>query len=883
MARGLSSDHLRRGPILALALGGAILVAAIAVATAAAVFASRDRAISASERELENNARLLSRHIEQTLTDFVFLQKVIVAELELEQIESPETFKGAMGTQFIHRMLASKVMSARDLVGVSLWTADGEWLNSSQTWPVGERSIAQRNYFRALKSNSAGTPLLIELIRSQFIEGHAIIFAQRIVSPNGVFLGLTTRALSPKSFEHFFASVALDSDAAFSLFHSDGTLITRFPHADPLPQPSQNPDNTAAVALWSSTADEEARFAAPAQVGNFPLRVVVSTSADSALGEWRKQTRLLVVAALLSSLVISLTLFMIIRQLKRQYDASRQRLTLEKQRLDTAVNNMTHGLLLFDSNQRLVLSNDRYIEMFDVSRDVVKPGCTLRELIQHRKDRGSFHGDVDQYCALFIDGAREGKTKRATITGVAGRIVEVTFQPLPQGGWVTTLEDITDRRRSEERIAHLAHYDPLTELPNRLLFRERLGEALRQIGRDSKIAVLYIDIDGFKTVNDSLGHSVGDELLKGIAGRLRECLDDDGVVARLGGDEFAIIRTGVTSETELTGLIERIYQALHEPFECMGHRLMTGASIGIALGSASDNDLEQLVKNADLAMYDAKAGGRRTFRFFDPALEARAKARHLLERDLRQAVAEGSLDVYYQPVVDLRSERIVGCEALVRWFHPERGCVSPAEFIPIAEDIGLIDEIGEWVLNTACIEATGWPAHVKIAVNVSPMQFRSRTLPLKVASVLARSGLPAERLELEITEAVLIHDHDTAFDMLDKLRSLGVSIALDDFGTGYSSLSYLHRFRFDKIKIDRSFISSLSEDKSLPILQAALGIAASQRMITTAEGVETEAQRRLLRELGCAQMQGHLFSPARTVTEIRKLLRDDPKRIAASA
>jgi predicted signal transduction protein with EAL and GGDEF domain len=310
---------------------------------------------------------------------------------------------------------------------------------------------------------------------------------------------------------------------------------------------------------------------------------------------------------------------------------------------------------------------------------------------------------------------------------------------------------------------------------------------------------------------------------------------------------------------------------------------MTDASIGIALAAPGEDDLEQLVKNADLAMYDAKASGRRTFRFFDPSLEARAKARHLLELDLRQAVADWSFEVHYQPVVDLRSEQVAACEALIRWRHPERGYIAPAEFVPIAEEIGLIDEIGDWVLNTACAEAAVWPQHVKVAVNVSPTQFKSRALALKVAGALARSGLAPERLELEITEAVLINDHETAFEALEQIRVLGVSIALDDFGTGYSSLSYLHRFRFDKIKVDRSFIQHLGEAKSLPILQAALAIAASQKMITTAEGVETEAQRLLLRELGCTQMQGYLFSPPRPAAEVKGLLWGQPQRIAVPA
>lgn len=890
-ARIAMSSRPRRGPILALALCGGVLIAAIAIATVIAVYAFRDRTISAAKRELENNAHLLSRHYEQVLGDFAAVQKAVAAEIELERISSHDAFRRMMGTPAVHRMLASKVTGARELVGVNLWTADGQLLNASQEWPVANRSVAQRNYFKAFRDNTTDKPLQVELVTSQFVDGRALVFAHKVTSPNGEFLGLITRSVSPKTFESFFASVALDKDAAIALVHTDGTLIARYPQADHLIGRNvvarteyQKLGVSAASAVWTSgPIDGAARFAAPALIAGFPLTVTVSTTVEAALRDWREQTRLLVIVAALSALVISFTLFLIIRQLRRQYEASRRRLLLEKLRLDTAVNNMTHGLLLFDADQRLVLCNERYIEMFGVSRDVIKPGCTLRELIQHRKDTGSFHGDVEQYHTSFLDNLRQGTTTRATINATGGRIVQLLYHPLPDGGWVTTLEDITERRRSEERIAHLAHYDPLTELPNRLLFRERLGHALQQIDRDAQIAVLYIDIDGFKAVNDSLGHSVGDELLKGIADRLRSCVGASGIVARLGGDEFAIIQTDVNDQSAVTGLVERIYQAIREPFDCLGNQLMTDASIGIALASAANSDLDQLVKNADLAMYDAKASGRRTFRFFDPALDARAKARRLLELDLRQAVAERGFEIHYQPVVDLHSGRIAGCEALLRWRHPERGFVSPAEFIPVAEDIGLIDEIGEWVLEAACTEASNWPSHIKIAVNVSPTQFRGRTLALKVAGLLARTGLSAHRLELEITEAVLIQDHATALEALNQLRSLGVSIALDDFGTGYSSLSYLHRFPFNKIKIDRSFISDLSEHKSLSILQAALGIARSENMVTTAEGVETEEQRLLLRELGCTQMQGYLFSPAVPVADIRRLLTGDIQPAFASA
>lgn len=884
--RGALPAKPKRGPVLALALGGAVLIVAIAVATVAAVYASRDRAISASKRELENHARLLSRHYENALGDFAAVVKSVAAEIELDRITSPEMFERMTSTAAVHRMLALKVMAARELVGVNVWSADGRLLNASHRWPVPERSITHRKYFSSLKRNAANDPLMVELVTSQFVNGRALIFAQKLTSPKGKFLGVITRSLSPGSVERFFASVALDKSAAISLIHSDGTLIARHPQAEHLVGKnvvarSQYRRLGQSAAVWTSgPVDGTARFAVPAQIGAFPLTIVVSTTVDAALKEWREQTRLLVIVASLSAMVISITLFLIIRQLQRQYEASRRRLTVEKQRLDTAVNNMSHGLVLFDADQRLVLCNERYMEMFRASPEVVKPGCTLRELIQHRSDTGTFLGDVDGYCTEFLANVRAREAGRTTIQTIDGRIIQLLYHALPDGGWVTTLEDVTEQRRAEERIAHLAHFDALTELPNRVMFRERLNQAL-QADRDTQVALLYIDIDGFKAVNDSLGHSTGDELLRGIAVRLRGCLNDGGLVARLGGDEFGIIQADVRDQAEVTDLVGRIYTAIRAPFDCMGHQLMTDASIGVALASAGDRDLEQLVKNADLAMYDAKASGRRTHRFFDPSLEARAKARHLLEVDLRQTVAERGFEIHYQPIVDLRSDRIAGCEALLRWRHPDRGFVSPGEFIPIAEDIGLIDDIGEWVLDTACTEAARWPANIKIAVNVSPTQFRNRTLVLKVASALARSGLAPSRLELEITEAVLIQDHDTAIEALDQLRALGVSVALDDFGTGYSSLSYLHRFPFDKIKIDRSFISNLSEHKSLPILQAALGIAASQGMITTAEGVETEAQRRLLRDLGCTQMQGYLFCAAKPAEQIRPVLHAGPIRAIA--
>jgi diguanylate cyclase (GGDEF)-like protein len=627
----------------------------------------------------------------------------------------------------------------------------------------------------------------------------------------------------------------------------------------------------------NSPVDGQSRLGAVRELTNFPIVMIATTTVAAALVDWREQTRFLIGVAGLSACVIAIMLFLIVRQLSRQHQATQQRLSLEKQRLDTAINNMTQGLLLFDAAHRVVVCNQRYIEMYGLSPDVVKPGCAFRDVIKHRKQTGSFIGDVDEYCTKILRDMPLGKL--SIIVTTDGRSVQIANRPLADGGWVATHEDVTERRRSDERIAHLAHYDALTDLPNRTLFREKLEQEIKRIHRGEQLAVLYIDIDEFKSVNDSLGHPIGDELLKAIAARLGRCVKETDVVARLGGDEFAIVQTGVEHPTDVTDLVARIYQTIREPYECLGHQVAADASIGIALAPEDGTDLDQLLKNADLAMYGAKADGRRTYRFFEPEMDARVKARRTLELDLRQAIVDGGLELYYQPLVNLRDNRVTGCEALLRWRHPGRGMISPAEFIPVAEETGLINQLGEWVLNAACAEAAKWPDHVKLAVNVSPVQFKSQTLALKVAGALAASGLSASRLELEITEAVLIRDDDTALAILHQLRAVGVRIALDDFGTGYSSLSYLQRFPFDKIKIDRCFITDIAESGgSSPIVQAVVNIAAARNMTTTAEGVETEQQLDTLRTLGCTEMQGYLFSPARPAAEIRRLLRSHDKR-----
>src|SRR4051812_5110980 len=722
--------------------------------------------------------------------------------------------------------------------------------------------------------------MLIEPVHSRITGVWTTVIARKVTAPNGEFLGAIGRGIEPANFEKFFSTVALGDDSAISMHHRDGTLLARYPHVEQLigknfkagPADQQQVfDLPHSTSRLTSPIDGQDRLISSRALTNFPIVIVATTTTSAALADWREQITMLIVVASLSVLAIAALLFLVVRKLSQQHRASQQRVTLEKQRLDTAVNNMTQGLLLFDSAQRLVICNQRYIEMYGLSAEVIKPGCSFHDVITHRKQTGSFNGDVDHYVRLVLRDVAQRNVM--VIETPDGRSIQVVNEPLADGGWVATHEDVTERQRAEQRITHLAHYDALTDLPNRTLFHEQLKRELPHAAPGQQLAVLYIDIDEFKSVNDSLGHMIGDELLKSVAVSLRACVRETDFVARLGGDEFAIVQTAVTGAADVTALVHRIYDAIRAPYECLGHQVTTDASIGIALAPQDGVDLDQILKNADLAMYAAKAAGRRTHRFFEPDMDAQVRARRILEIDLRQAIADGGLEVYYQPCLDLQDNRITGCEALVRWRHPQRGMISPADFIPIAEETGLINQLGEWVLTTACTEAAKWPHNIRLAVNVSPVQFKSGTLALKVIAALAASGLPASRLELEITEAVLIRDDDAALAVLHQLRDIGVRIALDDFGTGYSSLSYLQRFPFDKIKIDRCFVADLaSPEGSSSIVEAVVNIAADRHMTTTAEGVETEAQREALRALGCSEMQGFLFSAPKPAADVKRLL-----------
>ncbi|MGY3034823.1 diguanylate cyclase (GGDEF)-like protein [Bradyrhizobium sp. USDA 4354] len=548
--------------------------------------------------------------------------------------------------------------------------------------------------------------------------------------------------------------------------------------------------------------------------------------------------------------------------------------------LDSALENMSQGLCMFDADGKIILFNERYAAMLRRT-DILLTGRLLVDVLREEQAKGQWQGDADEFFARLIADAREGRTTTDVVNRF-GRSIRVVNQPMQGGGWVATFEDITEWLEAQAKISHMARHDALTSLPNRVLFHEELEQGLRRTKSGDQLAVLCLDLDHFKDINDSLGHPIGDALLKEVGRRLQATVGENDTVARLGGDEFAVVQIGRSEETAARSLAGRLVEVISAPYEIDDHQIVIGVSIGISLSPQDGSNPDELLKNADLALYRAKADGRGTYRFFETGMDARAQARRLLEMDLRAALQRNEFQVYYQPIRDVASGRVVAFEALLRWNHPQRGLIAPISFIPLAEETGLIVQLGEFVLRSACTDAATWPDDVDVAVNLSPVQFKSPNLIASVTEALATSGLDARRLELEITESVLLQNSEATLTTLHELRAMGVRISLDDFGTGYSSLSYLRSFPFDKIKIDRSFVSELAtREDSMAIIRAVTGLGRSLGIVTTAEGVENDVQLELLRREGCTQAQGYLFSKPRPASDVAMML--DRPRLRASA
>jgi diguanylate cyclase (GGDEF)-like protein len=547
---------------------------------------------------------------------------------------------------------------------------------------------------------------------------------------------------------------------------------------------------------------------------------------------------------------------------------------------DAALNNMSQGLLMVDSDQRLIVCNNRFLDIFRITVEHPSPGTTTAALFHSIETAGGLSPPAVRKIYRHQEDLAASQRSGMFVTIDDDRIALAVSQcPLSDGGWVATYEDVTEQQRTEGRIRFMAHHDTLTQLPNRVLFHNSMNDVLSHLTEDGRrLALLYLDLDKFKYVNDTLGHPAGDALLEIVARRLRGCVRESDIVARLGGDEFAILYLSSELPIAATTLAQRLIDTLSVPYQLGQRQVEVGVSVGIAIATGSDIDGDTLLKNADMALYQAKAKGRKTYCVFEADMEARLHARLTSEADLRVALERGQFEIYYQPILDLNTDRLSGFEALLRWNHPTRGVVFPGQFIPLAEELGIIKSIGAWLFRQACSDAVQFLGDAKIAVNLSPIQLEDDGIIGIVNAALSASGLDPARLEIEITESALLKNSSVTIALLVRLHGLGLSIALDDFGTGYSSLSYLRSFPFDKIKIDRLFISEMAtRDDCAAIVSSIVSLAARLGMTTTAEGVETQEQLDLVRNVGCSSAQGYLFGrpePIRNVFKAMSLLTD---------
>jgi diguanylate cyclase (GGDEF)-like protein len=857
--------RLTRCPSCALAAFGVSFVFAIVVLFVADLENRHRGAITTASQSARSFAEVLAEHTARTF------DAVDHTLREAEAIRLSSRTGQYSTADTIHKALRHLQQSSPVLIAIGWTNAAGELEGNSYDKAPPPQTIAQRSHFEIHRDN-ANSGLFINSFRAKMTGNWVTVVSRRLDNPDGSFAGIVSALIDPSYFLSTYRSIQLGDDASVLLLHRDGQILVREPMIESVlgrrltdgPQ-DRNLLPTMAAGSYERLGfvDGKPRISGYKAVPGLPLVVIVSYDRSAVLQPWLSHLRTFgpMVAALV--IVILLGTVLLVQQ--------NRSLAHKSNLFEVTLKNMSQGLCMFDNMQRLVMCNERYAEMYGLTFDQTKPGTSLRAILEARVASGNSPEDAQSYIESRLEEVQRSDALVAVNHLRDGRVIAVNYQPLKEGGCIAVHQDITAQRKIEAEITRMARFDALTDLANRTLFMEKIGEAVARLRqRREKFSILLLDLDQFKEVNDSLGHPVGDGLLKMVAERLRAVTHESDTVARLGGDEFAILQSAESDQKDCAiVLANNILQTLTEPYVVDGYKVMIGTSIGIALAPENGSDPDQLLRNADLALYRTKAQGRNGYRFFEAWMEEAARSRRALEGDLRDAIARGEFELYYQTVVDIRTEEIRGAEALVRWHHPHRGLIGPDQFISLAEETGLIVPLGEWILRTACADAAHWPSPVKVAVNLSPLQFGKGDLLDIVTRALADGNLAPERLELEVTESILLRNNGENLAILNELKSLGVSIVLDDFGTGYSSLSYLQMFPFEKLKIDKSFVAELSNRaECAAIVCAVIGLGRSLGIGTTAEGVETREQFELLRAAGCREAQGYLLSRPVPVSDL---------------
>jgi diguanylate cyclase (GGDEF)-like protein len=850
-----------------LLLAGAALIAGSIFLSMFTIWRLRADAVENAREDAYGFGVLIAEQTERSmqLIDLVLQQQR--ATILGSGISTPDEFAELASTRWVHDTLLKQLASVPQAEAIVLVAADGRVLNTTRSWPPAPINVSNLPHYQCLRDHEHTGLFVSEPLLNLTTATPTIYLSRRISGRQGEFLGIVQAAVRIKYFDDLYKSVTLTRGFGVTLLRSDGVVITRYP-----PAPTGFAARMPAQSPWHTIVGRGGgSYYSPGWLGNgtqfvavhplraYPLVVDSTVSEDAAFAIWRNEVVLLVVETFAGIVCILLLIGSLVAKFDH-LEQARASVAEKSRLLETTLEHMDQGLMMVRHDRRIGVYNAQALRMLDLPDALMQGNPSIVEVAAYQQQIGEFDvgGAARQDLEAILSFANLNTVPpRYERQRPNGRQLEVRTVAMSDGGFVRTYTDITERKAAEARVRYLAEHDELTGLANRNVLRDRLADALEHGRRDGCTGVLCLDLDDFKAVNDTIGHAAGDALLRLIADRLMATIRRGDVVARLGGDEFAIVQTGIANATEAHALAERLEDAFATPFDLGPHRVPIGLSIGIAIGPADGDSAEILLKNADIALYRAKADPHTCYRFFEPAMDVDIQQRRALELDLRRALTDAQFELYFQPVLDARTRVLTGFEALLRWRHPARGIVSPLEFIPLAEEVGLIAPIGEWVLREACRQAASWPAGVSIAINLSPVQVGSSGLVETLRVALAESGLAPGRLELEITESVLLRETTATMETLHALCGLGLRIALDDFGTGYSSLGYLRSFPFDRLKIDRCFVRELhAGTESLSIIRAILALGDALGMSITAEGVETEEQLALLQAEQCSNVQG---------------------------
>ena len=805
--------------------------------------------------------------------------------LGVSDIADAERVATKLRTAETTALLTQRLGQIQGVVSLALVDASGRLASSAGVAMSPEANLSNAEFFAALDADSHPGPYVSAPERDEAKGAWIVRIARRLTDARNQFAGVLLASLSVDEWEDFYR-VAMPPHRVVTVMRTDGLVVLQYPR---IAEPSNiKAENLKALKFSASGCTTfhgaDLTEAAPVVAGvcklkNMPLLIESSALEADALAGWNSERLWLILGGALASLGVVVLLRIFANQVDRLQrselslaDEKREAQTAHRQ-LDVTLSNIPQGVCFFDARHRLVVSNRRYAEIYQLPQDLVLPGAPLTEIVaQLDAAVGIRNSDAEEHAKTLSAIARGTDAQPLVLELDDGRTIAIQVRPMTDGGWIATHEDITERRKAEQQIAFLAKHDTLTGLANRSLLLDLIEKARNEAKRGQKFALLFLDLDRFKAVNDTLGHGVGDALLRQVAERLVALVGEGGAVARLGGDEFVVLQNEFSHLDELVKLARRIVETIAAPYAVADHEMVIGVSVGVEIAGAKPATAEVLLKHADTALYMAKMQGRGTFRFFEPEMDQQLRGRDHLEDDLRRALAERQFDLEYQPIVDALSGAVTSFEALLRWNHPEKGRLTPADFLSVAEDCGLIVPIGEWVIQQACWQAAQWPEDIRVAINLLAPQFRAVGIVTLIRETIAAMDIRPDRLEFEIAEAVLLQNNERNRAILQQLQDLGVGLVMDDFGAGYSSLSYLRDFPIHRVKVQRCFIGDLTaRPDAVFFLRATVDLCRNLGISVTAEGVESIGELAQLLDEGVARLQGYLIGrpgPAAAATEL---------------